>query len=326
MSPKVNRDGSVDEENEMADFGQDHNAMESLDRGRSPRPLLPMQSLGEPSSKPPVTLLDVATIALALVAFAIAVAVIWIQEAAVFLGQTNQLVVVGFALSVMNLAAQRQIQLAAIVAEVQYGYSKLANLDALLRQSLLSRRLSLVPRLALLVLIALPLSLSAAYKKFSGGFSTSHATFNSSQWGFVSRPGWPWSGNGLSGAIDAYVPFWNEVDIGRTYGYNLFVASNTTAALLDTPEWGTIYGERSRLRPRGYVILNTTVNATVAEHTEIQPSDREDPGYWESLRGRGFRNTTIDMSFQFYSGIFVSLPQRSAMSAHILSGTSFVKF
>lgn len=244
------------------------------------------------------------------------------QYVAVQLGQSNQLVVLGFALSVMNLGVQRQVQVVAIFAELQYGDSKLTNFDALLRKSILSPRLDITPRLVLLVLVVLPVSLSAAYKKFSGGLSTRTASFGKpSGWGFVSRPGWPGSGNGLSGAVDAYVPFWNDVGMERTYGYNMLVASSTTAALLETPEWEIIYAEQSGLRPGEYVTLSTTVNATVTHLTEIQPSDRVNPAYWEDLRTtRGFIDNTIDMNFNLKSQLLVSIAQTCDMPTHVLLG------
>ena len=312
------RDGSEGENHEMVNMGDRRNPEIDLNRSHSCSPLLQMQGLGEPSSKTPITWIDAASVLLTLAAFAIAVVVIWNQYAAVQLGQINQLVVVGFALSVMNLGVQRQVQLAAIFAELQYGRSKLTNFDGLLRKSILSQRLDTTPRLILLVLIVVPLSLSAAYKQFSGGHSTRTASFGRpSNWGFISRPGWPWTGNGLSGAVDAYVPFWNDVGIERTYGYNMLVASNTTAALLDTPEQDLIYAEQSGLRRGEYVTLNTTVNATVAQFTEIRPSDRVNPAYWESLwTKRGFINTTTDMSFDFLSQLSVRIGPTYDMSAY----------
>ena len=317
----VSHDDSEGESHEMGDIGHRHKS--ELDS-----PLLQTQGLGEPSSKTPITWIDAAPVLLTLAAFAVAVVVIWNPYAAVQLRQTNQLVVVGLALSVMNLGVQRQVQLAAIFAEFQYGQFKLTNFDALLRKSILSQRLDKTPRLILLVLIVVPLSLSAAYKKFSGGHSTRSVSLGkSSNWGFTSRPGWPWSGNGLSGAVDAYVPFWNDVGIDRTYGYNMLVASNTTAALLDTPEWDLIYAEQSGLRPGEYVTLNTTVNATVTEFAEIRPSDRVNPAYWGDLwTKRGFINTTIDMSFNFMSQLSVSMGQTCDMSAHIVLGAPYIEF
>ncbi|KAL8735907.1 MAG: hypothetical protein Q9181_002614 [Wetmoreana brouardii] len=275
------------EAHEMADLNPDHI-------------LGPPEGLGVPSSKAPISWLDVAAIALALAAFTVAIAVVWYQAAATSLGQTNQLVVVGFALSIMNLSAQRQVLLAAIHVEAWYGHSKLTHFDALLRKGLLTKRLSLLPRLVLL-------GLSAAYKKFSGGQSMISVGCRDSHWGIISRPGWPWSGNGLSGAVDAYVPFWNHVGISRTYGYNMFVESNTTAALLDTPDLDTIQSEQNSLDLGQYILLHTTVNATVAEHKEMEPEDRIDAQFWKDLEGRGFINRTIDMIFGFFSGLYAPI-------------------
>lgn len=108
-------------------------------------------------------------------ALIVAVLVVWNRATAITLGQTTQLIIVGAALTVMSLCAQRQIVLAAIAIEFRFGQLKLTTSDALLRNSLLSPRIGLFARLVLLGLIILRLPLSVAYKRFSG--ETSLPTF-----------------------------------------------------------------------------------------------------------------------------------------------------
>ena len=299
MLPKRSLDYSAIENHELTETS----------RGHTPSPYpdtSPPLSLGNPSAKVLISWLDYSAILVALSALAVAIAVIWDHFAATHLGQTNQLVIVGFALTVMGLCAQRQILLAAVYIEAWRGPSSPVNYDALLKKSVLSRGLSIIPRLVLSILVVLPLALSVVYKKFSGCSSTISDNFGTSDWGYIGRPGWPWSGNGISGAVDAYVPFWDDIAVNKTYGYNLYVASNTTAAMLDTPRSDDTQFIRDNLRLGEFVIINTTVNATVAEHNEIPTSQREDDSFWKALKTRNFTDRKIDMSYGLFSQITVS--------------------
>ena len=62
MSSRANRNNSGEENHEMADLRYDHDSEIDLNRSQSPMPLLPMQRLGEPSSKTLLTSIDAATI------------------------------------------------------------------------------------------------------------------------------------------------------------------------------------------------------------------------------------------------------------------------
>ena len=126
-----------------------------------------------------------------------------------------------------------------------------------------------------------------------------------SSWGFVASPGWPSSGNGLSLATNAYVPFWQDPGVNRTYGYNMYVVSNTTAVILDTPFPDLIVPLQAQLRLGEYVFLSATVNATVSENINLSPSQQDDANFWESIHDWPF--TSIDMNFDLYSGLKVRI-------------------
>ncbi|KAL9003952.1 MAG: hypothetical protein Q9188_003201 [Gyalolechia gomerana] len=239
----------------------------------------PTQAVGEPSSKTVESWPDFGAIVIVTLALIVAIVVVWNQATAITLGQTNQLIIVGAAPTVMSLCAQRQILLAAIAIEVRFGQSKLTSFDALLRNSLLSPRIGMFARHVLLVLIILPLSLSVAYKRLSGGFSTKFA----------------YLGDSIGGLLVAQASHRVATDYK--------VASNTTAALPDTPEWETIWNLSHTLRLGQSVTFNTTVDATVAEYKEIQASERDDPRFWADLEARGFVNKTIDMGYNLCSQI-----------------------
>ena len=76
MASRASRKNSGEQNHEIADLEFDHDSEIDLDRSHSPMPLLPMQSLGEPSSKTPLTSIDAATILCTRAAFAISVVVI----------------------------------------------------------------------------------------------------------------------------------------------------------------------------------------------------------------------------------------------------------
>ena len=68
------------------------------------------------------------------------------------------------------------------------------------------------------------------------------------QFGMFSAPSWTITGVGISDAVNAYTPFWINPALNKTYGYNLLAASNTTAALLDTPDPVVIQQFQNSLR------------------------------------------------------------------------------
>lgn len=95
----------------------------------------------------------------------------------------------------------------------------------------LPRGVNLFPMLALLLLGVLLLSLSIACKDFLGVFSTRNSHLDDSIRVFISQQGWSWSGNGLSGAIDAYVPFFG------TRCHSLIHVNNNLCQARACPSW-----------------------------------------------------------------------------------------
>lgn len=88
------------------------------------------------------------------------------------LGFENQIIVIGFLLSLMNLCMRRVAPTLFLILEARWGNSRLQNYEALLKTSITLPHTQLIWRATLLSLILLPLGLSAAYKRFVGGHST----------------------------------------------------------------------------------------------------------------------------------------------------------
>lgn len=85
----------------------------------------------------------------------------------------NQLTVVGFLLSVMNLCLGRVVPFLFLLLECRFGRSKLQNYDGILLNQVFKPRLNVIWRIILLATLALPIALSVGYKKFQLGGTSS---------------------------------------------------------------------------------------------------------------------------------------------------------
>lgn len=96
----------------------------------------------------------------------------------------GQIVAVGFLLGVMNLCTSTVVPHALLLLEARFGRSSLRNYEALLQSQLWSPGASPMWRLILSLLVALPLGLSVAYKRFLGGNSSASITMPFSEVGY----------------------------------------------------------------------------------------------------------------------------------------------
>jgi hypothetical protein len=146
-----------------------------LDKGGQPTATTqetPEEPLGLLERKPSIASKDFATLAISLTCFALAVASVTIPRLAVSLGETKQLIVVGFLLAIMALCTEAQVRQFSFLIEAHWGKSTLQNFEALLVNEPWSRNISLMPQTILMLLFALPLGLSASYKNYIGGFTS----------------------------------------------------------------------------------------------------------------------------------------------------------
>ena len=255
--------------------------MEHLQNPISSKESSGSESLGVPGYIRRCTWMDLGATAVVLLAFIVASTTAMYKPTAISLGQTNQLIVLGLTLSIMGYCTQRQIQRLSLHFEARIGKSTLQNFEAILCTDYFSQAASLQPRLVLLFLFVLPLGLSVSYKKFIGGFTTIGVQSTDMNFGSTAAPGYQLIGNGLSLLVELYLPFWIKPGLGRTYGFNLYIADNKTAAILDAP----LPKDLSRLQAslKGHESMNITakVNATVTESIDISLSERYDyDGYW----------------------------------------------
>ncbi|KAI9801245.1 MAG: hypothetical protein M1833_002815 [Piccolia ochrophora] len=227
------------------------------------------------------TWMDLGATAVAVLASFTALTAVLYRPAAFYLGQTNQLIVLGLMLAIMGKCAERQIQRLSLYYEARTGKGTLQNLEAILRTDYFPKTASLQLRLLLLFLFALPLSLSVFYKKSVGGFTTVGIPSTEADFGYTAAPGYQLIGDGLSLLTEVYLPYWIEPSLGRTYGFNLYIVDNTTAAVLDAPLPNDLLKLQASLNDLESITIMAAVNATVTESVDLSLSERNDHnGYW----------------------------------------------
>ncbi|OAL39128.1 hypothetical protein AYO20_01446 [Fonsecaea nubica] len=200
---------------------------------------------------------------------------------AIFLGQINQLVLIGFLVAVMGMCLEGQVLRTALMACGMRQAPTLQDLDALMRKDPFADNVYWVHRLFLLIVFGLPLLLSVGYKQFIGGSSTILVHEGPGYFGFAAPPGMQRIGDGLSLLSQVYVPFWTDPGLNRTYGFNVFVAGdNKTAAIVDSPYPSYLTAIQSRLKDGETITMSTTVNATVSEVNDISDEDRKSDEFW----------------------------------------------
>jgi hypothetical protein len=218
------------------------------------------------------------------VCLSMAILTVFHQGIAAWLSSIRQLIVIGFLLGVMALAFQEQALRTALIFTGYSRASSIQDIDAFLRKDLFAPKVSLYLRLTLLLLIGLPLGLSVAYKVFVGGYSQRVVPAYTADFGFSALPGNQRIGDGLTLLSDIYRPFWINPAINKTYGFNLFIETNDTAVIPDTPYPSFLAPLQSSLADGESINLTTTVNATVCRLAGLSPEERNSSAYWQSVQ------------------------------------------
>ncbi|KAL8710647.1 MAG: hypothetical protein Q9220_004871 [cf. Caloplaca sp. 1 TL-2023] len=255
--------------------------------------------LGVPSQKQRVHKLHVLTAVVALISMASAILAVASETVSWYLGQNNhQLIVLGFLLGIMNLCLGSFTPTFFLLIEAKYGSSTLQNYNGLLRNQIFSDRLNFIWRIVIALLTALPLGLSVAYKVFTGGYSgmevnSATYTHNDTKYGMFAPPGLQLLGEktGVSVFSNATLPFAVDSSLEDsppdpqfsleidTFGYNVLILNNESAAILDIPQPSYLSAIQALLKGGEYWIIEATVFGTVASFNH---SKTEDPDRFES--------------------------------------------
>nr|POE61020.1 hypothetical protein CFP56_64729 [Quercus suber] len=132
-----------------------------------------IRSLGVHSGRRYFETMPLIAVSISLLCFFVSILIITpTLKLAWLLEYNGQIIVIGFLLGVMNLCTTTVVPHVLLLIEARFGISSLQNYEGLLTNRPLSPRLSLYWRLTLALLLALPLGLAVAYKRFIGGLST----------------------------------------------------------------------------------------------------------------------------------------------------------
>ncbi|KAI1741511.1 hypothetical protein F4680DRAFT_446971 [Xylaria scruposa] len=259
-----------------------------------PRPLPQQdgQSWGKPAVKKRIQPTHLLAAIASLISLALSIIAIENEDLSWFLGQdANQLIVIGFLLSIMNICLSMVLPMSLLLLEARFGQSKIQNYDGILRNQILGSRLSFQWRLLLSFIVALPIGLSILYKRFIGGQSAKLVTadmfgFNDSYYGMFAPPGVQHIGQqtGVSIFFNATLPFavsipLSSVPIGeepslpmepQPFGYNILLLSDESAAVLDMPHNDYVSSIQSMLAPGELWNMTAPVLGTIAafDHTK----------------------------------------------------------
>lgn len=130
-------------------------------------------ALGKPKKKKPFESSHVFATALSWICLVLAYVTVTPQlRIAWLLRFDGQIIVVGFLLGIMSLCTSTVVPHAMLLLERRFGRSSLQNYEALLQARPLSPGASPLWRMILAFMVALPLGLSVAYKRFLGGTSS----------------------------------------------------------------------------------------------------------------------------------------------------------
>lgn len=249
--------------------------------------------MGKPTTKKRLHGWHALSVALSLMCLGVAVAAVANEQWSWALGKDNRhLIVQGFLLGIMNLCLTRVTPTAFLLLEARFGPSTLQNNDGLLRNQVLSARLSFFWRLLLGLMLALPLALSVAYKTFSGGESrwrseeAKDGLRYASYYGMFAPSGLQvlGEGKGIAPFTNATIPFLNASSLQnteepnfpnhtQTYGYNVLLLNKTSTAILDLPHPFYLSAIQDRLALGDSWSVTAPVFATVATFNDSRNQD-----------------------------------------------------
>ncbi|KAI4184291.1 MAG: hypothetical protein L6R41_004841 [Letrouitia leprolyta] len=275
------------------------NAGQRLSSVRDMSPLLSSRQpsgppLGIPATKKRFHTTQLVAAIISLLCLALAITAVADERVSWHLGRNNrQLIVLGFLLSIMNLNLSSVMPMLFLILEARFGPSTLQNYNGILLNQLFSPRLSLVWRLVLGLVMALPLGLSVAYKTFTGGESAmimnvTASISNTSFYGMFAPPGLQLLGEktGVSLFSNATLPFavrsalvnGSEPPLptqAQPYGFNILLLNNESAAILDIPQPSYVSSVQKLLASGESWNVSASVCATVATFNHSKTSDPE---------------------------------------------------
>lgn len=252
-------------------------------------------ALGKPCKKADVDKIDIVVVMVSLICLVLSVCVVTPRLSLAWrLGFEDQIVIIGFLLSIMNLCLRKGISLWFLIFEERWGGSTLQNYDAILRNTALLSQTSFLWRGTILALIILPLTLSVAYKRFTGGeISTNVYSDFPGSYGIASAP--LTANNVLNNSIyqmmTATAPFMiasasdsvSPAEYPIAYGYNTLLLDHSSAAMLDMPMPDYVSSIQQNLTKDEFWSLSAPINGILARYNSSTEIYRNDDAFWQTL-------------------------------------------
>ncbi|KAH7124754.1 hypothetical protein EDB81DRAFT_765540 [Dactylonectria macrodidyma] len=271
----------------------------------------PMPAWGIPTRKRLLNWKEILLVMTCLVTCIIGVVTVGAKYVAVRIGQTYQLVILGFCISIMGFCTRKSLQRLLLCIETSRGATVqrptiLQNLDAILFCNPIAEGSDWHYRLILLVLLLAPLGFGAAYKIFSGGESTMELNTRNLTYGLTGPPGTQHVGFGLSQFVNATSSWLFDPGFNRTYGFNMFVQNSNTTIMLDGPIAKDVQNIQGTLRTGDFKDITATVNATICSlnTTLMYTRDELDASFTIQVNAGGvdvnaYQNFVYNTSFWF---------------------------
>ena len=191
-------------------------------------------ALGKPACKKFLCGRDYWTLLVQTICCVVAILTVANTSVVLYLGQINQLVVLGILLTVMGKSFQGRMRFLLLSLEFNRE-CRVQNLDSIIRNDAFLEQTSIWVRIVLALAYILPLGLGAAYKTFTGSRIHHQANYQDVQFGLTGAPGSQGLGNGLSLMANASLPFFESPRLHTAYGFNMYSDDNQTVYFLDGP-------------------------------------------------------------------------------------------
>ena len=207
---------------------------------------------------------------------------------------TNQLIVLGFLLSIMYMCLASVISPLFLLIEARFGPSTVQNYEGLLRNQVFASRLHISWRVVLGLLAALPIVLSVLYKRFTGGLigmdidDPSSYVHNTTYCGLFAPPGVQGLLTlGVTLFFNATLPYSiatsptsgkKEPSLPKAptvYGYNVVYLDENSTAVLDIPQPNYIKAVQSLLADGESWHMSAPVYGTVATLNQTKETDKD---------------------------------------------------
>ncbi|KAB8072042.1 hypothetical protein BDV29DRAFT_178107 [Aspergillus leporis] len=230
------------------------------------------------------------------------------------LGIANQLVVIGLLLSLMNECTSALASTFFLLIETRRKNPTLQNYEAIIKKSIFLDKADISWRATFLLLTALPLGLSVAYKRLLGGSSTIEVQSQLPRfYGLVPLPMGTFNvvNNSIYYMINASVPYMAGSSDGhpqypQVYGFNMILLDNTSTALLDLPSPGFLSSIQQNLTGGDSWSISATVDGTVARYNTSVSTYRNDNAFWKSAFNHSYNPTGL-ATISMYNGYQIGM-------------------